>query len=201
MFIQIMQGRTREPGRLKAQLERWRGELAGGARGWLGSTGGVADDGTFVGVVRFESPEAARRNSDRPEQGEWWHATEQLFDGGVQFHDCPDTETHGRGGSDDAGFVQIMQGRITDVGRLRALNEDMDETVARFRPDVIGSITALHGDGGFTEAVYFTSEDAARAGEAKEMPPEMRDFFDREAELVRDVTYLDLHDPWMMSPA
>ncbi len=201
MFIQIMQGRTRDPGRLKAQLERWRHDLAAGARGWLGSTGGVADDGMFVGVVRFASPEAARRNSERPEQGAWWRETEQLFEGDVRFRDCTETETHGRGGSDDAGFVQIMQGRVTDVDRMRELNREMDDKLARFRPDVIGSVTALHGDGGFTEAVYFTSEKAAREGEKKEMPPEMRDFFDKEAEVVRDITYLDLHEPWMMSPA
>ncbi|WP_436790724.1 hypothetical protein [Yinghuangia sp. YIM S10712] len=201
VFIQVMQGHTKDPAGLKAQMERWRRELGTGARGWLGSTGGVADDGTFVGVVRFDSPDAARRNSDRPEQTAWWRETEQMFDGGVTFHDCAQTETHGRGGSDDAGFVQVIQGRVTDVERMRQLNREMDDRIAEFRPDVIGSTTALHGDGGFTETVYFTSEAAAREGEHREVPPELRDVFEQEQNLMQDVTYLDLHEPWMMSPA
>ena len=39
---------------------------------------GMCDDGTFVALARFESAEAARRNSDRPEQGEWWAECEPL---------------------------------------------------------------------------------------------------------------------------
>lgn len=41
-----------------------------GAPGWLGSTGGATDGGELALVVRFESAGAARRDSDRPEQGE-----------------------------------------------------------------------------------------------------------------------------------
>jgi hypothetical protein len=33
------------------------------------------------------------------------------------------------------------------------------------RPDVIGGIVARYGDGEFTQAVYFTSEAAARENE------------------------------------
>ena len=47
-------------------------ELSPGAEGWLGGTYGMTDDGQFVGVVRFESREAAARNSLRPEQTAWW---------------------------------------------------------------------------------------------------------------------------------
>lgn len=50
--------------------DEWREKLAPGAEGWLGGTYGVTDDGEFVAVVRFESREAATKNSARPEQGE-----------------------------------------------------------------------------------------------------------------------------------
>ncbi|MGE5763508.1 MAG: hypothetical protein ACM3ZF_06425, partial [Mycobacterium leprae] len=64
---------------MRAAFERWVEELAPGAAGWLGSTAGVTDDGRFIGLARFESEQAARRNSDRPEQGRWWAETSKLF--------------------------------------------------------------------------------------------------------------------------
>ncbi|WP_331767590.1 hypothetical protein [Embleya sp. NBC_00896] len=186
---------------MRGAIERWQRELAPGAAGWLGATGGVADDGTFVGVVRFESEDAARRNSDRPEQGAWWDATSKLFTGEVTFRDCPDVDVHLRGGSDKAGFVQVIQGRVSDVDRMRQLNRAMDDDLfVDFRPDVIGSTAALHGDGGFTETVYFTSETEARIGELREPPPQLREVFEEEMALISDLTYLDLRDPWLTSP-
>lgn len=201
MFIQVMQGQVTDPPALKAQMDRWRTELGSGASGWLGMTGGVTDSGVFIGVVRFASAEDARRNSDRPEQTAWWNETSRLFDGQVTFHDCPETETHSGGGSDGAGFVQIIQGRVTDVARMRRMNREMDDRLREFRPDVIGSTTALHGDGGFTETVYFTSEAEAREGERKEMPAELREEFEQSMAVMQDVMYFDLRDPWLMSPS
>jgi hypothetical protein len=135
----------------------------------------VTEDGTSFALVRFESAEAARRNSDRPERHQWWTETSKLFGGEVTFHDCTDVDLMLGGGSDDAGFVQVVQGRVCDLQGLRAyLRDTMDEQAMRdFRPDIIGSVSAYHPDGGFTEAVYFTSENEAREGERKEPPTEM----------------------------
>ena len=41
-------------------------ELGPGAIGWLGGTYGFTDDDMFVGVVRFETREAAMANSGDP---------------------------------------------------------------------------------------------------------------------------------------
>lgn len=46
---------------------------------------------------------------------------------------------------------------------------------ASSRPDILGSMTALHGDGAWTMAIYFTSDEEARIGEQQEMPPELAD--------------------------
>ena len=59
MFVQVIQGRTGKPEEIHAALERWRTELAPGAAGWLGSTGGVTDDGRLIALARFESADAA----------------------------------------------------------------------------------------------------------------------------------------------
>lgn len=202
MFIQVIKGPVSDREAVRAALDSWKENLAGGATGWLGATGGVTEDGTHIAVVRFESAEAAQANSGRPEQGEWWTNTmEPLFTGPVEFHDCTETMSFGKGGSDDAGFVQVMQGRVTDGEKLKAFNDEHTADFENFREDVIGGITALHGDGGYTDVIYFTSEDAAREGEKKEMPTEMASMMEEMMSLYEgEPTYYDLKDPWLISP-
>jgi hypothetical protein len=201
MFIQVIQGQVTDAGEIRESLDRWVADLSPGASGWLGSTAGVTDDGTFLCVIRFESEEAARRNSDRPEQGQWWMETAKLFGGEVAFHDCSEVYQYLRGGSDDAGFVQIMQGRVRDPERLADLLTRGQDRLAEFRPDLIGGTAALHGDGGYTETAYFTSEQEAREGERKEMPSDLREAFQEWMDLFEgDLTYFDLHEPWLYSP-
>ena len=81
MFVQVIQGQVADAEQARAALDRWARELAAGATGWLGSTAGVTKDGRFVALVRFEFAEAARRNSDRPEQDRWWADTSTVFSG------------------------------------------------------------------------------------------------------------------------
>ena len=120
MFVQVIQGRATNPDGVRGELERWKAELAPGAEGWLGSTGGVTDDGRFIGVVRFQSEELARRNSDRPEQGAWWsELSKHLAE--VSVHDSARVHTYKDGGSDQAGFVQVVQGHTEDMERLAEL--------------------------------------------------------------------------------
>lgn len=64
----------------------------------------------------------------------------------------------------------------------------------------LGGTVGLHGDGGFTEAVYFASEKAAREGEQKEPPANMKEEFEQMMSLMQDVTYFDLPEPWLRSP-
>jgi hypothetical protein len=200
MFIQVIQGHVSDKEEVKAALDRWAEQLAPGATGWLGSTAGVTEDGTFVALARFESEDAARRNSDRHEQHQWWMETAKLFSGDVTFHDCKETITYGKGGSDDAGFVQVMQGRVSDVAKLRDLTARFDAQMSKVRPDVIGGSTALHGDGGYTDAVYFTSEREARENEKKELTGDAKAGFDEMMSVISDITYYDLKEPWLYSP-
>ncbi len=199
MFIQIMQGRCHDADRLREVTEEWRDQLAPGAEGWLGGTYGVTDDGEFIGVVRFESREAAMRNSTRPEQGEWWQRMTACFDGEVTFHDCDNAMLFLGGGSDDAGFVQVIQGRIDDPERFRHFMEQPMDALHEARPEIIGGTIAMEPDGWFTQTVCFRSEEEARAGESKEMPAAMRKEFEDTMSHVQDQQYLDLHHPWFAS--
>lgn len=198
MFVQVITGRVGDRDGLEAALERWEREVRPGAIGFLGSTGGITDDGRFVTMARFESADAAQANSERPEQDSWWAEAEKCFDGTVTFHDSTDVDVYRTGGSDVAGFVQVMQGRA-DRDRLRQLDEQAESLLPSFRPDLLGSLRAWHGSDQYTEAAYFTSEADARVGEAQDPPPEMADVFQQWQEVMGEITFYDLTSPKLIS--
>jgi hypothetical protein len=196
MFIQIIQGRCTRQDELHAVLDRWSEDLGPGADGWLGGTYGFTDDDQFVAVVRFESREKAMANSQRPEQGKWAEEMMALFDGPPEFHDCDDVTLLFDGGSDAAGFVQVIRGKVDDPARLRRMMTDNPTELKRMRPDIIGATLAIEPDGTFTETVAFTDEASARSGEQVEAPPEVQ------SELqyaMQDAMFYDLHHPWFSS--
>ena len=201
VFVQVIQGQAADAGKLRAALDRWAQELAPGATGWLGSTAGVTEDGRFIALARFESEEAARRNSDRPEQDRWWAETSQLLTGEATFKDSSDVTVDLSGNPDDAGFVQVIQGRGSDPERARELMGQDSSAWAAFRPDVVGSVAVGHEGGAYTMAMYFTSEAAAREGERKEPPPELRAQMEEMAALsVGEPEFFDLKQPLLYSP-
>jgi hypothetical protein len=201
MFVQVIQGQVADPEQVRAALDRWAEELAPGSNGWLGSTAGVTEDGRFIALARFESEEAARANSDRPEQGQWWAETARLFTGEASFRDSSDVTVDLVGDPDDAGFVQVMQGRGSDPDRARELMGQDSGEWAAFRPEILGSVAVGHEGGAWTMAVYFTSEAEAREGERKEPPPELRAQMEEMAALsVGEPEYFDLKQPWLYSP-
>lgn len=200
MFVQVMRGQVADADELRAALERWARDLAPGATGWLGSTTGVTADGVAILVARFDSQELAQRNSERPEQHQWWMETAKLFAGEVTFHDSREVSTFGGGGSDRAGFVQIIQGRYIHPEKAVEQLERMTEPLRELRPDVLGGLLCLHDDRWFTQAVYFASEAEARSGEQRQPPPEVQAALDEEKANTTDVAFYDLTDPWLVSP-
>jgi hypothetical protein len=200
MFVQVLQGKVSDRSAIHARFDDWVEQLGPDAEGWLGSTEGTTDDGEFVAVVRFRDEDAARTNSDRPEQGTWWGDTEKLFADEVEFHDYPNVTMMSEGGSDDAGFVQIIQGVYTGDKDPGDMDFD-DPRMAELRPEVIGGVLAWDDAGHFTQAVYFTSEEAARHGERKlAAEPELSAKMNEWVADVEGLTYLDLRAPRMASP-
>jgi hypothetical protein len=201
MFVQLIEGKVSDAEQLRRAIDRWYAEVAPGAVGWLGSTGGVTDDGRAIALVRFESADAARRNSERPEQDRWWAETSKLFDGEVTFTDSEDVTVDTPGDPDRAGFVQVMKGRGTDPDRARELMAQDSDKWAEFRPEMIGSVAVGHPGGAYTMALYFTSEAAAREGERKEPPPELAAQMAEMGKLsIGEPEFFDLKQPWMHSP-
>jgi hypothetical protein len=201
VFVQVIQGQVADAGKVRAAFDRWVQELAPGASGWLGSTAGVTEDGRFIALARFESEEAARRNSNRPEQDQWWTETAKLLTGQASFKDSSDVTLDVTGDPDDAGFVQVIQGRGSDPERARELMGQDSSAWAAFRPDILGSVGVGHEGGAYTMAMYFTSEAAAREGERKEPPPELKALMEEMDALSIGVPeFFDLKQPWLYSP-
>jgi hypothetical protein len=201
MFAQVIQGKMSNPQALDAALNRWLTDLAPGATGWLGSTSGVTEDGQAIAVVRFESEEDARRNSNRLEQDQWWSETSKLFDGEATFRDSTDVSVDLHGDPDQAGFVQIMQGRSSDPERSRQMMDQDADKWAAFRPDVVGNVAIGHEDGSYTMVMYFTSEAEAREAERKEPPPELQAQMEEMNKLsVGETQFFDLKRPMIISP-
>jgi hypothetical protein len=195
MFIQVITGKVTDRDGMERLHERWQADLRPGAVGFLGVTVGTTDDDRFVALARFASAEAAKQNSDRPEQGEWWTEMEKCTDD-VSVHDCSRVETLFGGGKDEAGFVQVMTGRVKDRAKANAMFErasEAEEMLSEVRPDLIGEVIALHDDGdGFTDVVYFSSEAEARANEQKPMPAEAQEMMQEYESALEVSEYLDL---------
>jgi hypothetical protein len=142
------------------------------------------------------------RNSDRPEQDRWWAETARLFTGEAAFKDSSDVVVDVIGEPDDAGFVQVMQGRGSDAERARELMAQDSSEWAAFRPEIIGTVAVGHEGGAYTMAIYFTSEEAAREGERKEPPPELQAQMEEMAALsIGEPEFFDLRQPWLYSPS
>jgi hypothetical protein len=201
MFIQIIEGTCQRQDEARELMDEWLADLAPEAIGWLGGTYGFDDEGRMLGVVRFESREAAMANSARPEQGEWWSRMEPLFDGPVEFHDCDRVVMMLDGGSDQAGFVQVIRGTLDDPDALEAGMREMETLLHEARPEIIGATFAIEPDGTFTETVAFTDEAAAREAEAQavaETGP-VHDAMASWDRMVHDLSFHDLHHPWFAS--
>ena len=88
MFAQIIRGKVSDPNAVRS---------------------GIADDNEVFVLVRFESEEAARANSDKPEQGQWWAEMEKVFDSEPTFQDSNNVIVPSAGAPATAGFVQVMK--------------------------------------------------------------------------------------------
>ena len=194
MFVQIIEGRTGDAQALTARGEVWRKELGPGATGFLGVTAGVTADGRAITIVRFASEAAARANSDRPEQAEWWKGTAKLYDGEPTFTESSDVTEWMGGGSDGAGFVQVMKSTGVDRAALERMDSAMEPYMGS-RPDLLGGVRIWTGPGSCSDVAYFTSEADARKGEQAEMPAELGKVMAEMGGAMGSTEYLDLVDP------
>jgi hypothetical protein len=173
-------------------------ELMPRAKGFLGSTIGIANDGTFYAFARFADEAAAKANSARAEQSAWWADTAKYFESEPTFRESSDISMLFDGGSDSAGSVQVMEGSATDRAKAEALEttEMMNELRAA-RPDLLGSLRVWFAGRRFVEAAYFSSEKDAREGETSvEFSGPQQQYMD----LFGEMTFTELPNPILTSP-
>ncbi len=195
MFVQVIEGRASDAEAIAEQGEVWQRDVRPGAIGFLGVTSGVAADGKAITIVRFADEASARANSDRPEQAAWWEVMAKLYDGEPTFTESSDTTEWLGGGSNDAGFVQVMKSRGVDRVQVERLDEAFEPYLDR-RPDILGGLRIWTGADTCIDVAYFTSEAEARAGEQAEMPDEVQELM-AEMSGLGDVEYLDLTEPYL----
>jgi hypothetical protein len=198
MFAQVIQGKTNDAEGFARQIDRWTADLKPGAKGFVGSTGGVAADGTTFAVVRFESEEAANANGARPEQSAWFEELRKTFDGEPTFRNSNDVQVMGEP-SDGAGFVQVMTYDVSDRPALEALEATVMPDLMKTRPDVLGMMRVWDGKTA-VDVLYFSSQADAREGEKKmgsdaDMAKQMEQF----GQLGTEPTFIDLTDPVLRS--
>jgi len=193
MFVQVIEGRTSDAAALTARGEEWQQSVGKGALGYLGLTAGVTADGRAVTIVRFEDEEAARANSDRPEQSAWWEETAKLYDGEPTFAESSDITEWMGGGSNDAGFVQVMKSTGVDRAKVEAMDAAF-EPHKGLRPDLLGGLRIWTGADSCIDVAYFTNEAEARTGEQADMPQELKEMMS-DTTGMGETEYLDLADP------
>ena len=156
-----------------------------------------------MAVTRWCSPGSRRSsdasaNNERPEQGQWWEETEKCFEGEVRFTDSDEVDSFLAGGSNDAGFVQVMKGREMDRDRVHALDEQFEAHAASFRPDLLGRVPDVDRTGHATSRSPTSRARRTPAeGESKEPPAELAAQMGEFEAMMANVEFVDLRDPWL----
>ena len=195
MFMQVVQARTKDKAGVKEMWDRWNREVQPAASGYLGATGGVTENGDLIVIARFESAEAAERNNNIPEQQQWYSEFEKYIEGEPTFTNYTNVQLQEEGGSDDAGFVQVIRTKGGDPEAFMKIDAELAPKMKELRPDVIGGITGYETDDA-TSVIYFTSEEEARKNESN---PEFQELAKRYMELQGESAFYDLKDPWLAS--
>ena len=199
MFLLVLSGRVADPVETRVRWEAWQREVAPRTPGWLGDTGGISESGEFVALVRFQTEGTAARAFTPRDDAAWWHDFAGLFVEGISIDGASEIDAFARGDFEDAGCVQFIRGQTSQVAEVRELNAAIQAKVREACPDIIADVVAWHGDGRFTEAVYFISEEEARRAE-KSRPSHLRELSDRWATRVSDERFVGAIDPMHASP-
>lgn len=197
LCLQILQGPVRDRSGVRNVFDQWFDNVAPDAEGWLNSTAGLSDD-EFVALFTFASAEAVRRVEQRPDHQAWRQDLEQELADGLTVRSSENVAAFGDTRPDDAGFVVVAQGQTTGLGQaLGRVTEHEQHHIREHHLPVLGGVIADHGEGWFTELIYFPSVQEAQADEAKEVPKEGLTMMERIGQPLTELRYLELHNPWL----
>ena len=115
MLAETIRGRVSDPKAMGAAFDSWMHEIAPGAKGWLGSTGGVTDDNELFILTLFESEEEARANEMRPEQGQFWAEASNIFRSEPAVQTSTKVYFDTNGDLNSTEFVKVGSGMVSEV--------------------------------------------------------------------------------------
>src|SRR5215218_2267423 len=167
-----MRGRVVDVPGARFELARWHQELGGATPGWQRFTAGVTDDGEAVAVLRLANEAAAMNGGGRPEHADWQASLDRRLAAPATWYDCPVVNVMKGGDDADAGFVQVVQGRLVDPIRLAAMRAEVERTLR---------------------------EREARAGE-RQMPVEMAVQLGTVRSYMEGLEFHELRDPVVVGP-
>ena len=200
VFVQIIQAPVADADDVRDHFDHWFEDLVDDATGWLGTTAGTTDEGELFAAVRFVSTEAARRNSQREEQDAWWQELLRRLADEPVVHSCSDVAEIAGGASDHAGYVQVVQGRASNLSDVLHDIARGAETTLPHRPTLLGGYLAAHDEGGgFSEVMYYPTVEAAEAKESEQLRESRLSRIQEKATFLTDVRRLKFIEPWLYS--
>lgn len=191
MFVHLLLGNVSDREGVRGHWDQWHEHEAAATAGWLGSVGGVTADGRLVLVAFSESA---------GEPPEWWSAVESNLHGPPTVLATADVTAQTIKDAGGAGFVQLMRAAVRDRGHFEATEDRIGPAFVELRPDFLAGYRLWFEDGTLVALDYFSSEAAARAGEAKSLPDDLAAGFREWQSLLADVEWYDLTDPWLALP-
>ena len=160
MFVEVLHGRVSGAERLQEAWSAVVGALGAVGDRWLGATGGTAADGTFIGLLTFESDEGARVTLDRlAERGIWDQLGQAMA--ALTFRECPDVRAFGGARLADATVVHVQRGTARDAGRLAGAFAEARVRLwqRRGRAPALGGLLCWDSAGSSTIALYESGRD------------------------------------------
>lgn len=197
MFVSVIEGNVLAKALLRNAWEQLQTALSADD-GWIRSAAGVDGSGRFIGLTYLSSAEAWSELVKRADVRLWLDNVQAHLDSPTSS-ESPQASVLIDPGHEPARFMQFIKARTSDVERFTAVNDAFQIEVRSHRPDVVGSlITWLEGDR-FIETVLFSSEQDARDAESREFPGGIEGLFGELMQLMQDIDYRDVRDPWLAS--
>ncbi len=114
--------------------------------------------------------------------------------GSATVYSCTKVATFGHPRPENAGFVQVVQGRTAKLSEvMEKVAETEQHHIYEHDIDVTGGLIADHGEGGFSELIYYSSPEAAH--QTGDLPQTGVALVERLTGIIAGLRYLNLHDP------
>ena len=194
MYLRVIRARTDDEGGTRKHWEAWQRRFGPDLVGAVGVVAGMSPEGAFTGALLFESSDAADYFSRTLVRSPEWTDLAASFDGPYIVEDFSAVDVIAADRWAEAGALQVVHGSMSDGAELLRLARLMAGPIEAGCPDIVASVLGVEGDR-FCHLILFVSRAEAEAHESAR-PDELTELTERWAELVSDLTFLGIDEPW-----